>query len=79
MRCTNCGGPHGARADACTTKKTTHQLARGWRTPSPPRQEWGTKAPEFPEDETPVAQGGEEAGGVEVEEGFEAASEEMGE
>ena len=62
-KCANCGGPHGARADACQAKKIAQHAARGWRSPSPPRRERGRKAPE------PEAEGtqGEEQGEPEVE------------
>ena len=40
-KCANCGGPHGARTDACTAKKIAQQATRGvllgWR-PQPPRR-----------------------------------------
>ena len=35
----NCGGPHGARADACAAKKIAQHAARGWRPPSPSQRE----------------------------------------
>ena len=69
-RCANCGGPHGARADARTAKRETRGEARGWRPPLPPRRERGVaEAPEEPEIEATAAQ--DEARGeaeVEVEE-----------
>ena len=37
-KCANCGGPHGARADACAAKKIAQHAARGWRSPPPPRR-----------------------------------------
>ena len=42
-KCANCGGPHGSRADACTAKRSARQLARGWKSPSPPRRERRTE------------------------------------
>ena len=44
-RCANCGGPHGARADACAAKKIAQHAARGWRPPPPPRREKKGEAP----------------------------------
>ena len=38
-KCANCGGPHGARADACAAKKIAQHAARGWRSPPPLRRE----------------------------------------
>ena len=38
-KCANCGGPHGARADACQAKKIAQHATRGWRSPPPPRRE----------------------------------------
>ena len=38
-KCANCGGPHGARADACAAKRIAQHAARGWRSPPPPRRE----------------------------------------
>ena len=38
-KCANCGGPHGARADACQAKKIAQHAAREWRLPPPPRRE----------------------------------------
>ena len=43
-KCANCGGPHGAWADACQAKKIAQHATRGWRSPPPPRRE--RKAPE---------------------------------
>ena len=77
-RCTNCGGAHGARADVCAAKREARQIARGWRTLPPPRRERGPGAPEAPEDETPIAQEGEETGETEAEEGFDPAPEGRG-
>ena len=66
-KCANCGGPHGARADACAAKRDAHGAAKGWRSPSLPRREKRpTEVPETPEDETPAAQEGL-GGEVEVE------------
>ena len=33
VKCANCGGPHGARTEACAAKSTAHQAARGWKSP----------------------------------------------
>ena len=66
-KCTNCGGAHGARADACAAKREARLSARGWRSTPPPRRERGAAAPEAPVDETPTAQEGAEEGGTEVE------------
>ena len=38
-RCANCGGPHGARVDACAAKKKARQFARGLRSPQGARRE----------------------------------------
>ena len=59
-KCANCGGLHGSRADACTTKRSARQLARGWKSPPPPRRVRGAnlRAPEAPEHEAPGAQEG---------------------
>ena len=38
-KCANCGGPHGARAEACASKRKARQSARGWLTPPPPQRE----------------------------------------
>ena len=35
-KCANCGGPHGARADACVAKRIAQHASRGWRSPPPP-------------------------------------------
>ena len=45
-KCANCGGPHGARADACAARKIAQHAARGWRSPPPPRREKRREAPE---------------------------------
>ena len=81
MKCANCGGPHGARADACAAKREARGEARGWRSPSPRRQEKGNlKGPEKPEERATAAQG-EEEGEAEVsvpeEEGAAQAAMEM--
>ena len=60
----NCGGPHGARADACAAKREARVEARGWRSPSPKRREKG-KEPEVPKERTAATQG-EEEGEMEV-------------
>ena len=59
-KCANCGGPHGARADACAAKSEAWGEARGWRSPSPKRREKGAKVPEEPEERVTAAQGEEE-------------------
>ena len=61
-KCANCGGPHGARADACAAKRTARQLARVWKTPPPPRRERKT-----PGAEATAAQGEGESGEADVE------------
>ena len=57
----NCGGPHGARADACAARKIAQHTARGWRSPPPPRKEQRREAPGA------AASGVEEEGEPEVE------------
>ena len=78
-KCANCGGPHGARADACAAKRGARGEDRGWRSPSPRRREKG-KGPEKPEERTTAAQS-EEEGEAEVdvpeEEGAVQAAMEM--
>ena len=44
-KCANCGGPHGARADACAAKKIAQHAARGWRSLPPPRREQRRETP----------------------------------
>ena len=44
-KCANCGGPHGARADACAARKIAQHAARGWRSPPQPRRERREEAP----------------------------------
>ena len=56
VRCANCGGPHGARADACMAKREARVEARGWRSPSPKRREKG-KEPEVPKERATATQG----------------------
>ena len=68
-KCANCGGPHGARADACQAKRIAQHAARGWRSPPPPRRE----KKEAPGAEAP----GVEEGGPEVESVAEAEGEGM--
>ena len=63
-----------ARADACAAKRTARQLARGWKTPPPPRRE--RKAPGA---ETTAAQGEGESGEAEVEAREEGGSAQAGE
>ena len=69
-KCANCGGPYGARADACAAKRIAQHAARGWRSPPPHRRE----RRRAPEEETPDAEVGEPGveGGAEPEvEGME--------
>ena len=61
-KCANCGGPHGARADACAAKRIVQHAAREWRTPPPPRREQrretpGDAAPGAEEEDEPEARG----------------------
>ena len=63
-KCANCGGPHGARADACQAKRIAQHATRGWRSPPPPRRE-RKRAPEM---KTP---------GVEEERGLDVPEVEM--
>ena len=74
-KCANCGGPHGARADACVAKKIAQHASRGRRPPPPPRREKrrevpGTEAPGVEEEDVPEVEM-EEVGG----EGHGAAEE----
>ena len=64
VKCANCGGPHGARADACMAKRKAQVEARGWRSRSPKRREKGEE-PEVPKERTTATQG-EEEGEMEV-------------
>ena len=64
VKCANCGGPHGARADACAAKRKARVEARGWRSPSPKRREKG-REPDVPKERTTATQG-EEEGEMEV-------------
>ena len=79
VKCANCGGSHGARADACAAKGEARLAARGWRSaPRERRERRAAGAGEAPEDrspevEAPVAQGG--LGEAEVERGYEPAPE----
>ena len=58
-KCANCGGAHGARADACAFKREARQSAKGWRPPLPPRRERrAAGAPKSPETEAPATQEG---------------------
>lgn len=59
VKCVNCGGPHGARADACATKREAPGEAREWRSPSPKRRE-KDRGPEEPDLRATAAQGEEE-------------------
>ena len=56
MKCANCGGPHGARADASAAKRGARVGARGWRSPSPERRKKG-KRHEEPKERITAAQG----------------------
>ena len=47
----NCAGPHLSQANVCPVKKEARQLAKGWKSSSPPRRERRASTP--PEDETP--------------------------
>ena len=80
VKCANCGGPHGARADACAVKREARGEAKGWRSPSPKRREKG-KGPRDPKSgPRPPAQGedkGEAEGLVPEEEGAAQAAMEM--
>ena len=64
VKCANCGGPHGARVDACAAKREARVETREWRSPSPKRREKG-KEPEVPKERTAATQG-EEEGEMEV-------------
>lgn len=70
-KCANCGGPHGAGADACAARRIAQNAARGWRSPPPPRREQRRDAPGA------TAPGVEEEGGSEVEGGAEPEVEGM--
>ena len=70
-KCANCGGPHGARADACRAKKIAQHAARRWRPPPPPRREKRREIPDV------AAPGAEEEGEPEVKVGAEAEVEGM--
>ena len=62
-KCVNCGGPHGARADACVAKREARQCAKGWRPRPPQRREQEARKPtEAPVSAEPVAQGEEGEG-----------------
>ena len=72
-KCANCGGPHGARADACVAKKIAQHASRGWRSPPSPRRKGkrevpGPEAPGAEEECVPEVEmeevGGEEHGAV---------------
>ena len=54
VKCANCGGPHGARADVCGAKREARGEARGWRSLPPKRREKGT-GPEKPKERTAAA------------------------
>ena len=70
-KCANCGGPHGARADAYAAKRIAQHTARGWRSPPPPRREQRKEAP------FAGAPGVEEEGEPEAEDAAEPGEEEM--
>ena len=58
----NCGGPHGARADACAAKREARGEARGWQSPPPAcRGRGAAEVPEEPEIVATAAQGEEES------------------
>ena len=78
-KCANCGGAHGARADACAAKREARLSVRGWRSPAPRRREKGVVAPEAPEDGAPTAQERAEEGRTEVEMQEEGGSAQDGE
>ena len=44
-KCANCGGSHGARADACAAKREARLAARGWRSPPPECRRGGPRGP----------------------------------
>ena len=79
VKCANCGGPHGARADACAAKREARGEARGWRSPSPKRRVKG-RGLEEPDLRTAAAQGegeGEAEASMAEEEGPAQAAMEM--
>ena len=39
VKCASCGGPHGARAEACSRKREARQATRGWQSQPPPLRE----------------------------------------
>ena len=83
-KCANCGGPHGAWADACAAEREARGEARGWRTPPPLRRvRRDAEAPEEPETEATAAQekarGEAEVEVVEEEGGSGQAAMELGE
>ena len=43
-RCRSCRGSHFTQANVYRVKEGAGRLARVWRSPPPPRREWGTKA-----------------------------------
>ena len=63
MKCANCRGPHGGRADVCGAKWEAWGEARGWWLPPPKRWEKGTGL-EKPKERITAAQ--EEEGETEV-------------
>ena len=68
-KCANCGGPHGARADAGALKREARRIARGGNLPLLPQRERGgaQSPPEAPVSETTTIQGGKVSGEAEVE------------
>ena len=78
-KCRNCLGPQLSQANVCPAKRAARRMAKGWRSPSPPRRERRASAP--PEDETPEGPetGKEGEMEVEVQSGAEAGREEMAE
>ena len=73
VKCANCGGPHGARAEACAAKRAARQAARGWKSPPPPPH----RERKTPEAEATTAQ--VETAEVEIEAESEPALEEIAE
>lgn len=76
-KCRNCRSPHFTQSDGCRVKKVARQLAQGWRPPPSPRRERGANAPLAPEAAPSEVRATKEGGEMEVDEGFEPASEEM--
>ena len=79
-RCRNCSGPHLSQANVCPVKREAWRVAKGWRSPSPPRRERRASAPpENEAPENPVTGGPEGEMEAEVQPGVEAGGEEMAE